>query len=311
MTTPRPHSVGPAGVAGIIVAFLWASAFPAIRIAAPALGVIGLSASRLIIASLVLIAIGALTKKVRLPHWTDVPWIVGCGISGMAGYFLLLNWGELYVPAGTASMIVSASPIVSIAIAAIALREPLPKPAIIGSAVAVLGVIIVSVARADIALSSAVWIVIAAAILLGIYHPLTRPLLKKYSGLEVATYATISAAIMTLPLLPLAWSQLITASGATWTAAIYLGIFPSAIGYALWGFSLSRLTVATTTSFLYLVPVIAVAIGYFYLEEVPLAAELLGGAVVLLGVVILNARRPRPQPIPTNHDSSASRAIER
>lgn len=315
MTNPRPHPVGPAWAAGIVVAFLWASAFPAIRIAAPALGVIGLSVSRLVIASLVLVVIGVLTKKVRLPRWTDVPWIVACGISGMAGYFLLLNWGELYVPAGTASMIVSASPIVSIAIAAIALREPLSKPAIVGSVVAVLGVIIVSVARAGIAFSSAVWIVIAAAILLGIYHPLTRPLLKRYSGLEVATYATVSAAIMTLPLFPLAWSQLSTASHMTWIAAVYLGVFPSAIGYALWGFSLSRLTVATTTSFLYLVPVIAVAIAYFYLDEVPLAVELLGGAVVLLGVVILHARRARPKQTFTDtnltHDPSALREVGR
>ena len=70
-----------------------------------------------------------------------------------------------------------------------------------------------------------------------------------------------------------------------------------------------------TTSFLYLVPVIAVAIGYFYLKEVPLKIELLGGAVVLLGVVIINARRPRPNQIPTDknltQDPSASRKVGR
>ena len=43
--------------AGLGVVVLWASAFPAIRVAAPDLGVIGLSVVRLAVASLALLAV--------------------------------------------------------------------------------------------------------------------------------------------------------------------------------------------------------------------------------------------------------------
>lgn len=297
LPTSQKPSTHTAWFAGFFVVILWASAFPAIRVAAPDLGPIGLTQSRLLIASIALICLGLPSKMLQLPRLVDLPLVFICGVCGMAGYFLLLNWGELYVPAGTASMIVSASPIVSVLIASRLLHERLSITAIIGTCVAVTGVVFVCLARAEIALSSAVWITVAAAVLLGFYHPLTRSLVKRYSALEVTTYVTVASVIMTLPLLPFSWSQLTSAKTEAWFATLYLGIFPSAIGYALWGFSLSRLTVATTTSFLHMVPLIAVAIGYVWLDEMPLMTELAGGVVVLFGVVLLNFRRRTHKPI--------------
>ncbi|WP_141367506.1 DMT family transporter [Glutamicibacter uratoxydans] len=289
-----------AWIAGGSSALLWASAFPAIRIAAPNLGVFGLTTSRLIIASVTLLIVGTVTRKIRLPQLADLPRIFACGICGMAGYFLLLNWGELFVPAGTASMIVSASPIISIIIACIFLGESLTKSTIIGSVIAIAGVSVVCLSRSGIDLSSAVWIIVAASTLLGIYHPLAKPLLKKYTGLEVATYATVSASLLTLPFLPIAWPHLISAPTESWAAALYLGVFPSAFGYALWGFALARLSTATSTSLLYFVPVIAVVIGYLWLNEVPLLTEILGGSLAVIGVVFMNAFRTPREPSTQN-----------
>jgi len=53
-----------------------------------------------------------------MPAPRDVPLILLCAFFGMAAYQILLNWGELTVPAGTASLIVAAAPLVSVAIAA-------------------------------------------------------------------------------------------------------------------------------------------------------------------------------------------------
>lgn len=96
--------------AGLLVVVLWASAFPAIRVAAPAMGVIGLSFARLLVAALALLIV-AVVVKARLPRPRDLGWIAACGFFGMAAYQLLLNWGEIYVPAGTASIIVAAAPL--------------------------------------------------------------------------------------------------------------------------------------------------------------------------------------------------------
>jgi len=89
--------------AGIFVVILWASAFPAIRVAAPALGAVGLSLSRLAVASAALLVLACWTRP-RRPRLRDLPLIAAAGFSGIAAYQLLLNEAERSVPAGTASL---------------------------------------------------------------------------------------------------------------------------------------------------------------------------------------------------------------
>jgi drug/metabolite transporter (DMT)-like permease len=271
-------------LAGLAVVALWASAFPAIRVASPELGVIGLSLIRLLVAAVALLILAPFLK-VRLPAKHDLPLIIACAFFGMTAYQLLLNTGELFVPAGTSSIIVAAAPLVSVGIAVVAFGEKLGAIRIIGSVLAIGGVVIVCLARSGLSLSSAVWIVVAAMIVQGIYHPLTRPLLKKYTALEVATYGMVAGTIMTIPFVPFGLHQVATADVPAWLAAGYLGLFPSALGFVLWGYAVARLPVVTSTSLLYLVPAVAVLISFVWLGEVPVTSELVGGAVVILGVI--------------------------
>ncbi|MDF2443358.1 MAG: hypothetical protein JWR01_1561, partial [Subtercola sp.] len=273
--------------AGLAVVVLWASAFPAIQVAAPQLGVVGLSIARLAIAAAVLL-IAAPLLGVRLPRRRDLPLIVASAFFGMTAYQLLLNAGELTVPAGTASIIVAAAPLVSVALAAVLFGERLTALRMIGSAIALAGVLLVCLSRAGVSLSASVWIVVGAMLVQGIYHPLTKPLLRRYSGLEVATYAMVAGTIMTLPFVPFGWQQLGAAAPEAWLAAAYLGVFPSALGFVLWGYAVGRLPVVTSTSLLYLVPPVAVLIAYLWLGEVPTVAELVGGAIVIVGVVAVS-----------------------
>jgi drug/metabolite transporter (DMT)-like permease len=274
-------------LAGLGVVVVWASAFPAIRVAAPELGVIGLSFVRLAVAAVALLALAPILK-VRMPARRDWPLILACGFFGMTAYQVFLNWGELFVPAGTASLIVTAAPLVSVAIAAGVFGERLTALKIVGSAVAIAGVAFVSLARSGFSASTAVWLVVAAMVVQGIYHPLTKPLLRKYSGLEVATYGMVVGSVSVLPAVPFAWQELLTASAPAWWSAVYLGLLPSALGFVLWGYAVARLSMATSTSLLYLVPPFAILIAFVWLGETPFVSELLGGAVVIVGVVMVS-----------------------
>jgi drug/metabolite transporter (DMT)-like permease len=272
--------------AGLGVVVMWASAFPAIRVAAPDLGVIGLSFIRLAIAALALLAVAPFAH-VRPPERRHALLLGASAFFGMTAYQVLLNAGELRVPAGPASIVVASAPLVSVAIAAAAFGERLTAAKVAGSAVAIAGVAVVCLARSGASLTSALWIVVGAAVAQGIYHPLTKPLLRTRSALEVATYTMVAGALMTLPLLPWGWDQLIGASASAWGSALYLALVPSAVGFVLWGCAVANLPVATSTSLLYLVPPVAVFIAFVWLGEVPHRGELLGGLVVLAGVVLV------------------------
>ncbi|SDS58903.1 DMT family transporter [Microterricola viridarii] len=290
--------------AGLLVVVLWASAFPAIRVAAPELGVIGLSFARLLVATLALLVFAALARA-RMPRARDLGWIAACGFFGMTAYQLLLNWGELHVPAGTASIIVAAAPLVSVAVARLLFSERISAVTIVGSAIALAGVAFVCLARAGVSLSASVWIVVAAMVVQGVYHPLQRPLLQRYTSVEVACYAMVAGTVMTLPFVPLGWEEMLGAGAGPWLAAVYLGLLPSALGFVLWAYAVARMPVAVSTSLLYLVPPVAVLIAWLWLGELPIPAELLGGAVVILGVLII-ARAPRPAPRPAAAAPAAS-----
>jgi drug/metabolite transporter (DMT)-like permease len=284
-------TVNRALVAGLGVVLVWASAFPAIRVAAPGLGPIGLSVVRLAVATVALLAIAVLARA-RLPRPRDLGWIIACGFFGMTAYQLLLNWGEESVPAGTASMIIAGAPLVSVAVARLVARERVSPVTVGGSVLALGGVAFVCLARSGASLSASVWIVVAAMVVQGIYHPLQRPLLQRYSSLEVACFTMVAGTVMTLPFVPFGLDRLLHAGAGAWLAAADLGLLPSALGFVLWGYAVARMPIAVSTSLLYLVSPVAVLLAWVWLGELPLATEMLGGLVVVAGVVVI-AQAPR------------------
>jgi thiosulfate/3-mercaptopyruvate sulfurtransferase len=66
---------------------------------------------------------------------------------------------------------------------------------------------------------------------------------------------------------------------------------PTAVGFTTWAYALARSTAGRLASTTYVVPPLAIALGWLLLGEVPPLIAVLGGAVCLLGVAIAR-RRP-------------------
>jgi drug/metabolite transporter (DMT)-like permease len=268
---------------------LWASAFPAIRAALPGYGVAGLSFVRLAVASAAL-AVAAPLLGVRPPRPRDLPLVALCGATGMSAYQLLLNWGEVYVPAGTASLLIAVAPVFSVLLAVAFLHERLTAARVAGSLVALTGSAVIALAGGRSGYPAGAWVVLVAAVAQGAYHCATKPLLRRYTGLEVACYAMWAGTLLLLPLAPHALSRMSTAAPVATGSAVALGLLPSAVGFVTWGYAVARRSVTRATSALYLVPVVAIAIAYAWLGERPGALDLAGGAVSIAGVVLINRR---------------------
>jgi drug/metabolite transporter (DMT)-like permease len=291
-------------------AVLWASAFPAIRVAVDGLGVAALSFLRLASAAVAL-AVVAPFAGVRRPARRDLPLIALCGASGMTAYQVLLNWGEVHVPAGTASLVIASAPVFSVLLGARALGERVTVRVAAGSAVALAGCALVALAGAPGGFCAGALVVLAAAFVQGVYHVASKPLLRRYSGLEVATYAMVAGTVPALALLPATLRALGHAPAGALGAALWLGLLPSALGFVIWGYAVARLPLSVSTGALYLVPPIALVVSFVWLSEVPTAAALAGGALTVLGVVVINRRAPqarsRRDGEPRDHDGAGRR----
>lgn len=268
---------------------LWASAFPAIKVGLDGYGVAGLSFARLAVASAVLL-LAAPILKVRLPRAKDLPLIALCGLAGMSAYQVLLNWGEVHVPAGTASLLVSVAPVFSVLLAAAFLGERLTMAKVLGSAVALGGSALIATGS-GLAYAQAAWVVLAAAAVQGIYHFCSKPLLARYTGLEVACYAMWAGTLFLAPLAPQALRAAETAPASATLAVVFLGVLPSAAGFVAWGYAVARHSIAVATGALYLVPAVALAVAFGWLGEVPTWVDAAGGALSIAGVVLISLSR--------------------
>ena len=126
----------PAALATTVV--VWASAFAAIREAVRALGWAHLSVLRLAVAALVLGALAAV-RRVGWPARRDLPLLALCALSGMTAYQVLLNAGEVTVPAATASLLVNVAPIFTALLAASLLGERLDRDGLVRGAAGLRG----------------------------------------------------------------------------------------------------------------------------------------------------------------------------
>ncbi|WP_199807486.1 DMT family transporter [Streptomyces sp. NRRL F-5650] len=268
---------------------LWASAFPAIRVGVDGLGVQALSFLRIVIAAVALLLVAPFAK-VRMPRCRDLPMIALCGATGMTAYQLLLNWGEVNVAAGTASLLIATVPAFSVLLGSLFLQERLSRSIVAGSVVALTGAAIVSLAKGTGGFTVSALIVLAAAVVQGVYHVATKPLLRRYTGLEVATYAMVAGTVFALPLALAAWHAALRAPAGALASVLYLGLLPSALGFVIWGYAVARLPLATSTAALYLVAPVTLVVSFVWLSEVPHLVELLGGAVSIAGVIMINRR---------------------
>jgi drug/metabolite transporter (DMT)-like permease len=288
---PRPSRSAVAALAVTVVA--WAAAFPAIRVALPGLGAAGLSVARLAVASLAL-AVAAPFVGVRRPAARDLPLIALCGLTGMTAYQLLLNSGEEVVPAGTASLLIATAPIYSVVIASLVLGERPTRRQLLGGSVAFAGVALIALSRGGVEFRSAALLVLAAAVVQGTYHAVHKPLLARYTSFEVTSYAMWAGTLFVLPWAGQLVGRLPDAGLDGIGGALFLGIVPSAVGFVTWAHAVGRVDMSVAATSLYLVPVVAIALAFAWLGEVPGAVELVGGAIAVGGVVLANRVRRRP-----------------
>ena len=282
----------------------WASAFAGIRAGLHAYPPAHLAFFRYLIASCVL-GVYARFAHFRRPEWRDVPGLVLAGSLGITFYNLALNYGETRVTAGSASLLVSSTPIWAALLAMFLLRERLTAFGWIGVLLSFAGVALIASGEGEgIHLAPQALIILGAALAWGVYIVIQKHFLGRYSALEFTSYSVWSGTLLMIPFGRGLLHSIHLAPMSGTLAVLYLGIFPAAIASFAWSYALSHGPAGRMASFLYVIPVLATLIAWIWLGEWPSLIALAGGVLVLAGVIVVNVRSTKaiaavPSHVPT------------
>ncbi len=273
-----------------VTLLLWASAFAGIKAGLSAYSPGQLALLRFLVGSAAMVFFARL-KGFGLPRREDIPRILLVGFLGFTVYHVFLNYGERTVSAGAASLIVSFTPVMTACLAVMLLGERLRFMGWIGIAVSVAGVTLISFGEGGaVALDPGSLLVLVSSLGSALYNVFQKPLLKRYDPIAFTTYAMVAGTLFMGVFLPGLPATIASAPPRATLAVVFLGVFPGAIAYTTWTYALSRMPASRLTTTLYISPVLAIAIAWFWIGEMPTFLSLAGGAITLAGVFLTHTR---------------------
>jgi drug/metabolite transporter (DMT)-like permease len=280
--------------AAVVTVVLWASAFVAIRSAGGHFTPGALALGRLLTAALALGVIWLISGD-GLPPRAAWPGILGSGLLWFGLYMVVLNWGERHVDAGTAAMLVNIGPILIALLGGWLLREGFPRPVLAGVAVSFAGAVVIGISTSGGGRSSVTGVVLclvaAVAYALGVVSQ--KPALKHASAIQVTTFGCFVGTAACLPFAGQLISQLGSAPASATLCVVYLGIFPTTLGFTTWAYALARTTSGKMGATTYAVPALVVLMSWVILNQVPGWITIAGGLLCLCGVAV-SRRKARP-----------------
>ena len=261
--------------------------------AAPAFTI---AAVRFGVASILLYAWARLSGRTLSPlSRRDLPMIVGLGLTAVAGYNWLFLTGLTLAPASDGAIIVPGlAPVFTAVIAGIALRERLGIRGFLGLGIAAVGLYLVVTPAggtgADRLLGDALFV--AGAALWGVYSVLARVASRRFNAVSTSLYGI---AVGTLILVPLAVIEgglqtLARAPVGALAGIGYLAVFGSVAAFVLLNLGVARIGAARASAFALLVPIVGVLSSVLLLDEELGPMTLLGGAIVLVGLWLIEHR---------------------
>jgi len=298
-------------------AFFFGGAMVAGKVAVAEVPPFTVAAARFAIAAVLLFALRlawpSLDRGSTRPGVRDLPIIAALALSASAGYNILFLNGLRLSPATDASMIIPGlAPIVSTVLAAIVLHDRPNRTALVGLAVAAVGVLLVvdpsGSIGADRLIGDALFL--GCAVLFGSYFLISRVAGARFSPISVSLYGASGAALMLLPLAIAegGLSTLAAAGPQTWLAIGQLSILATVAAFVLLNEGMRRLGVSRSAAFALMIPVFGMLQAMLLLGEHVAATAVVGAAVVLAGIWLVQGGRLPTLPNRIHHSAPRPRA---
>ena len=275
---------------------VWGASFIATKIALEEISPISIVWLRFLIGVVILGIAVLLRGQFSLPDKKEWGYFALLGFLGITFHQWLQSSALQTSEAGTTAWIVSTTPVFMALLGWFVLKERLGWMKNLGILLAFLGVLVV-VSKGDFdAISVGRFgapgdvLILISAVNWAVFSALSRRGLKSHPASLMMFYIMLIGWLFT-SILFVTTQGIIEIPRLTfnsWSAVAFLGIFCSGLAYIAWYDALKALSTAQTGVFLYIEPLVAVVVAFFILGEAITLASILGGAVILFGVWLVN-----------------------
>lgn len=173
------------------------------------------------------------------------------------------------------------------------LKEKVSLKDIIGISLAIIGsIIVITIKSLENVNSIAILLIILASILFSFYNLMAKEL-SKFNGLTILAYLSLFTfpQFLLLSYFQETWPNIEEINLNSIIALLYIAIIVTLMGYYLWFYLLNKYPLNKVIPFTLLSPVIGCISSYIFLEEKIDPIMIIGGAVLILGIIIIEYER--------------------
>ena len=230
-------------------------------------------------------------RTVLVQQWKA---IVVIGLLGGGLHNVLQYWGMQLTTATNGAILNSLTPVFIIILGATLLREPFPRAAAAGAAVALAGALAIVTrldgqALAALRFNPGDLLVIASLVMLAGY---TLALRWRPQGLDALSFLACFALVAEVPVgvLYLFEKESIVWNATSVLGLAYVAVFPALLAYYFWSLGVAAVGAARAGVFLYLTPVFGSLMGVLLLGEAFGLHHAIGMALIVAGVTIASRK---------------------
>jgi drug/metabolite transporter (DMT)-like permease len=272
----------------------WGSAFIAGKIAVQSFEPATVAFLRFLGAAVLLFPLMFLMEKNRQkPTLKDYGLFAVLGLTGIALYNICFFIATKHAPVIKSSLFIASNPVLIVLLSGLFLKETITRNHIIGMIVALTGVTFIITdgqvfSLFQIGFETIDFVLLGAVICWALYSVVGKVVLKKYSAVESTTYAVAFGTLFLLPfsLVETSWQDVQGATLSTWISIAHMSIFVTVVAFIMYYYGIKEIGAAKASIFINVMPVSAVLMATFFLNETFTWAHAIGAAFVLSGVYI-------------------------
>jgi len=270
----------------VVAALIFGSAFLWIALALRSIAPGTIAFGRALLGAAALALIPSARKAIARIDWRR---LLFASLLGVAAPVLLFALGEERIASALAGMLVSAVPIFTAAIAAVATRSWPKRRRLLGLLVGLLGIVLLTAPDLASLSSEAVGVVmvLAAVLCYALATAFYAPLQQTYGATPVTLWLLVVSTVLLLPLgilgIPETSIELVPM-----VSLVVLGVVGTGLVWAMFVSLIGRVGAVRASIVGYLIPIFALLLGVAVLDERVTAIQVAGVTVALLGGYLIS-----------------------